>query len=307
MGNEDERTFLQKASGQWNDFRTFLWNKNEKTVLGRNGKSWAQIGLFYLVFYTCLAVFWAIMLIVFLQTITDDQPKFKSYIGTPGLYQIPKFSEKLNPIKFDVQNEKTYLGYVKELQTVYDEYLERNGNGNYSSCVGNEIRDFDGVREEICEFDIEEQFGDVCKPPHFGYKFGKPCIFVGLNRVWGWKPENYPSDGIPDAIKKTHEENFITVACQVYKDAQTLLNSTMIAPVPGFSFKYYPFLGAINDNYKDMYVSPLVAIQFDLSVKNREVRLVCQSYAANIEPGNGLFDTSYRSELRIDMTITDKS
>ncbi|XP_071950563.1 sodium/potassium-transporting ATPase subunit beta-1-like [Antedon mediterranea] len=307
MGKENELTFLQKASIQWNSFRKFLWNSEEKTVLGRNGKSWAQISLFYLVFYACLAIFWAIMLIVFLQTITEDKPKWTSYIGTPGLYQIPQPEEKLNMIRFNMKDEKSYEKYTKPMRKLYDQYVENMKNSDAVNCTDGGVRPDD--RDTICEFDIEEAFGDgVCNPENdFGYKLGTPCIFIGLNRVWGWEPENYDEDDVPkEIVDNGYMKNFITIGCEVYKDVSTQLNNTEISPKAGISFKYYPYLGAANDNYKNDYVSPLVAVRFSLFKKNTEVRLVCKSYAANITPGTGLFDTGFPSELRLDLTINTK-
>jgi len=49
----------------------------------------AKIGLFYLIFYSCLAGFFAIMLTGFFQTLSDDHPKqtglFSLIKGNPGM------------------------------------------------------------------------------------------------------------------------------------------------------------------------------------------------------------------------------
>jgi len=48
----------------------------------------AKIGLFYLIFYSCLAGFFAIMLMGFFTTLDDDHPKqtglFSLIKGNPG-------------------------------------------------------------------------------------------------------------------------------------------------------------------------------------------------------------------------------
>merc|ERR1719317_1632608 len=66
--------------------------------MGRTGKSWALITAFYIVYYSCLAGFWAAMLTVFMTTIEDDRPKWlaqESLIGDkPGIGFRPGQSEK---------------------------------------------------------------------------------------------------------------------------------------------------------------------------------------------------------------------
>jgi len=73
----------------WERIRYILHNPETGQILSRTPKSWALIILFYLVYYTFLALFWALMLFVFFQTINYDTPKWiaeESIIGTsPGL------------------------------------------------------------------------------------------------------------------------------------------------------------------------------------------------------------------------------
>ena len=74
-------------------FKYFFWDPEKKQVMGRTGKSWALITIFYLIYYTCLAAFWALMMYIFLLTIDDKAPKWSgadSLIGTsPGLGMRP--------------------------------------------------------------------------------------------------------------------------------------------------------------------------------------------------------------------------
>lgn len=93
----------------------WIYNSETGQFLGRTGTSWgkqidnlkfrlklqwiiysnslfcyppAKVGIFYLIFYTCLAIFWGIMMKVFLATISFEKPKWTlddSLIGVnPG-------------------------------------------------------------------------------------------------------------------------------------------------------------------------------------------------------------------------------
>jgi sodium/potassium-transporting ATPase subunit beta len=71
---------------------TFIYNKREGKFLGRTGKSWgsssgqenrfyffsnlAQIIVFYIIFYICLAAFWMACLGIFLKTIDPATPRY---------------------------------------------------------------------------------------------------------------------------------------------------------------------------------------------------------------------------------------
>ena len=63
----------------------FLWDKEKGAIMGRTPLSWARITVFYIIFYSLLAGFWALMLFIFFQTIDDKEPRWvakSSIIGT---------------------------------------------------------------------------------------------------------------------------------------------------------------------------------------------------------------------------------
>ncbi|KAK6061076.1 hypothetical protein COOONC_01260 [Cooperia oncophora] len=65
-----------KAADYDESFSRFLYNKDRGTVLGRTAKSWCQITVFYIIFYTCLAAFWIACLAIFLNTLDPKVPRF---------------------------------------------------------------------------------------------------------------------------------------------------------------------------------------------------------------------------------------
>ena len=104
-GGAETDTFVSSANNtaakpaattsKWKAFGEFIYNHNEGTVLGRTGKSWLQIFIFYLIFYGVLAAFFAVLIVLFLQTLDPREPKWQkesSLIGNvPGKYfQLPQ-------------------------------------------------------------------------------------------------------------------------------------------------------------------------------------------------------------------------
>lgn len=41
--NDDSNGFGARLAAGWSGFMGFLWNSEEKTVLGRSGKSWGKL------------------------------------------------------------------------------------------------------------------------------------------------------------------------------------------------------------------------------------------------------------------------
>lgn len=67
---------------------SIFYNSHDGTCLGRTPKSWLQIIVFYAFFYGLLAAFFSLMLMIFLQSVHKDRPKWvmdESGIGSvPG-------------------------------------------------------------------------------------------------------------------------------------------------------------------------------------------------------------------------------
>jgi len=57
----------------WEAVRYFLHNPDTGEILSRTPMSWLLITVFYVIYYSCLAAFWAICMTIFLQTIPMDE------------------------------------------------------------------------------------------------------------------------------------------------------------------------------------------------------------------------------------------
>jgi len=78
-----------------------IWNPDTGEILTRTPLSWLKITTFYIIYYSCLAGFWAAAMAIFWQTLPNpwEGPKWtqnSSIIGTnPGLGAKPPNSDKL--------------------------------------------------------------------------------------------------------------------------------------------------------------------------------------------------------------------
>lgn len=65
------------------------------------------------------------------------------------------------------------------------------GNGQIKTCSNSEYP----KEGEVCEVDVRD-WGDCNRDQFFNYHKNSPCIFLKLNRIYGWTPDYYddPND-----------------------------------------------------------------------------------------------------------------
>lgn len=111
-------------------------------------------------------------------------------------------------------------------------------------------------------------FGECGRNNSYGYKNNAPCIFLKLNKIYGWVPEYYnDTNNLPDDMPQTlknhiaslsvKERNQVWVSCQGEDGAdKENVRTIEYFPTRGFPSYFYPYLNVKN------YVSPLVAVRF---------------------------------------------
>jgi sodium/potassium-transporting ATPase subunit beta len=171
----------------------FLWNPRTREFCGRTGSSWLKILIFYIIFYLCLAAFWALMLLIFYQTIDQRVPKWQlgdSRIGSnPGLGFRPRPREEniestLIWFKHG-QNEAQWKHWSDNLNKFLEPYEKASegtaDRGEYiEQCENNKTV---VSSNKFCFFDIKKIDNNCTKGQEFGYKRGDPCVLIKLNRV----------------------------------------------------------------------------------------------------------------------------
>jgi len=153
----------------------FLYDKNTGAIMGRTCKSWALITAFYIIYYSCLAGFWAICFVVFWNTTIDlKQPRWlneDSRIGkSPGIGVRPSQSDALMDsgmfvFNKDSKEEKDGIegwgGWAQRTQDFLDETYWNNEEECKAHCETK--KDCDPA--EKCRYLPKR--GSTGKHPHF--------------------------------------------------------------------------------------------------------------------------------------------
>ncbi|KAH8297949.1 hypothetical protein KR018_002366 [Drosophila ironensis] len=304
-GAKGEFEFPQPAKKQ--TLSEMIYDPAEGTFFGRTGKSWSQLLMFYTIFYIVLAALFTICMQGLLSTISDTEPKWKlheSLIGTnPGLGFRPlsEQTERGSVIEFGGKKYQESDYWI----SLIDDFLR--GKPLIINCyllhiipiclmLFSDYNHTEGREMKHCSFGQQNDpsdvcvvntdlFGDCSRAKHYGYKTNQPCIFLKLNKIFGWEPEVYdtPQPGMPDDLKnfinatKPEERKQIWVSCNGHlsKDKENFQNIQYF-PTQGFPTYYYPFLN------QPGYLSPLVAVQFNSPPIGQMLDIECQAWAKNI-------------------------
>jgi len=289
----------------------FIWNPRTKEFCGRTGSSWLKILIFYIIFYLCLAAFWALMLLIFYQTIDDRQPKWQlgeSRIGVnPGLGFRPRPPEKnigSTLIWFKHGDKESSWGHWANDLDKFLENYDKGGDDkgqHVDSCTNNESP----APTKFCFFDIKK-LGNICsKSNEFGYRKGEPCVLIKLNRIFGWKPDSYNTSdftsnlNIPDAVRQSYAQHssqkiYITCEGENPADKENIGTVEYFPPDGGIEFKYFPFTN------QPGYLSPFVFVHFQKPAYGVLINVECKAWAKNIKHDRMDREGSVHFELLID-------
>ncbi|XP_050389779.1 sodium/potassium-transporting ATPase subunit beta [Patella vulgata] len=291
-----DRTFKQKVDG----FTTFLWNSDEKKFLGRNARSWAEIGFFYLIFYACLAGFFSSMLVVFYQTIDEHYPKLMGtdslLKGNPGMGYKPKPNIDSTLIRYLHKEAESYKVFTTEL----DEYLatysqQSTNNSNVVECNTTDLRPDE---TKPCRVDIEALTQNCSSSNGYGFPDGEPCVLLKLNKIFNWIPEKYtdlPED-MPEDVKADYfTKSQIWISCEGENPGDSEnLGTPVFYPTQGLGLQYFPF-----QNQKG-YLAPVIFVKFVGIKKHLGLMVECKAWAKNIKHNRSLKEGSVHFEILVD-------
>ncbi|XP_036395940.1 sodium/potassium-transporting ATPase subunit beta-1a [Megalops cyprinoides] len=295
------------SDGGW---KKFLWNSEKKELLGRTGGSWSKILLFYVIFYGCLAGIFIGTIQAMLLTLSNYKPTYQDRVAPPGLTHTPR-SEKAE-MAFSKDDMMTYVKYTKVLKDFLEMYDDDKqlDQMKYEDCGEDpdtyknrgDLESDVGVRK-ACRF--KRSWLGSCsgiEDKEFGFKDGKPCMIVKLNRIVNFRPRPPTSnESIPEEAQAKVQPNVIPIFCtnKREEDAGKIGEIKYYGIGGGFPLQYYPYYGKL---LHPQYLQPLVAIQFMNLTMNTELRIECKVFGDNIN-----YSEKDRYQGRFDIKITVNS
>ncbi|XP_063358847.1 sodium/potassium-transporting ATPase subunit beta-2-like [Cydia amplana] len=277
--------------------KRYIWNPKTRQFCGRTAGSWSKIALFYFIFYAALALLVAICMWTFLQLLDAKQPMWqleKSIIGTnPGLGFRPTPSDVASSVIWYKGNDVgSQQFWVKELK----KFLEAYKRDNKKVGAGRNTHTCDKQPPppgKVCDVDINAPAWFPCVESNsFAYNKSTPCVFLKLNKIYGWKPHYYnSSDHLPKDMPedlKSHVRNMtafdkqnlnmVWVSCQGENPAdRENIGPIQYLPKRGFPGYYFPYTN------QDGYLSPLVAVHFMRPKTGTLINVECRAWAHNIK------------------------
>jgi len=322
-----------------------------RVVLGRSIASWNKLIFFYLLFTAILALLWGLCMGVFFQTLDFYIPKYsqESSAGVlsanPGLGFRPagglgfvnKNGEDSDPSIYSslIWFRHGANGNWQSLKQNLDVFLKQyepgffaNQGASLTKCsfetdpLSSNTR---GAKDKSCEFNKEwlsnpESDYKCISEEDYGYRHGKPCILLKMNKIYNWKPvpytmeqvnasttmpvklkediakiwedkcapENYPYSGYVDLNSNGFYDQGEGQPCPwmnmawLHCDGEDYADMENIGPVTYTPFRGFPGYFYPYRNQRG-YLSPIVMVQLDQPEPGVLMNLECTVWAQNIE------------------------
>ncbi|XP_017880937.1 sodium/potassium-transporting ATPase subunit beta-2-like [Ceratina calcarata] len=276
--------------------KNFFYNRETGAFLGRTASSWGKIGLFYLIFYGVLAALVAICFWGFFQTLDPRIPRWqleRSIIGTnPGLGFRPRpplENVESTLIWYRGTDSENFKFWIESLESFLKDYITPGSvlglGANINKCDYNQPP----PPGKVCDVDVKN-WHPCTKENKFNYHKSAPCIFLKLNKIYGWKPEFFnDTKSLPsnmpaqlkeyiNEVKDPRELETIWVSCEGENPAdQENIGPIKYIPRRGFPGYFYPYENS------EGYLSPLVAIHFVRPRTGILINVECKAWARNIK------------------------
>lgn len=186
---------VQEKPEETESWCSFIYNPRTGAILGRTASSWGRILLFYVLFYGFLSAMFSFTLGVALLTLDPDSPRYTDLLQNPGLVIQPQVSE----ISFNRSDPPEYNIYVQQLHQLLHKYNDTIQAAN-DLCLAGEFTDQNHVQDQnrtpkrkVCQF--KRSLLRSCSgltDTSFGFKDGRPCVIIKMNRVVGLRPKGDP-------------------------------------------------------------------------------------------------------------------
>jgi len=271
-------------------FLYFLFNPKTGEILSRTPLSWIKIIVFYIIYYCCLTFFWCLCFFIFLFTIPDigAGPKWKldsGIIGSnPGVGLRPAQSDMYIDSQMIWLNWDNGHGYAERMK----HYIEKTYKREYDSYTNTYYDVQASEAKDNMRFDLSV-LGECQDYPH-GFvtteedQYINPCIFLKLNKIWGWEPQPIRPEYVDDyyemteqlknIIRNAPDSNQVWFDCQgrFAADKEALGDITYFPRSQGIPINsYFPYLGGD-------YEPPLVAVRLNNILIGQLIHVECRAW-----------------------------
>ena len=285
--NADKVAVRQPQQSKFRNFLNFVYDKKNGTVLGRTGRSWFEITVFYIIFYSCLAGFFAINMAIFLHTLDSEKPRYYgkgTIIGiNPGMGYQPWIDTEPEStlVRFSPDDNKTYGKYTRQLERFLTKYNYSDDDLKERTRDCNQTQMNTQSGEKPCRFDAAALLKSAgCSAEEdYGYKVGKPCILLTLNKLIDWEPVSYSKDSEPTEVKGRYnvEKGDVAVACEgEYVADQENIGELLYYPESGIDRRYFPY--RVDKGYRQAFA----IVKFNKPPIGILIEVECKAYALNI-------------------------
>jgi len=312
--------------------KSFIWNTETGAFCGRTGLSWAKITGFYIIFFSCLALFFLSMFWLFWQTLDADKPRWigsASLIGSnPGVGFRPMPDQEKNAestlIWLNEQKPERNEYWIDQLNLFFEKNYENNTADEELACAyGNKNK---ATPKSPCAVELVTE--GCSKANGFGYNVSltragqpkvHPCVLIKLNKIYGWTPDPYTQSqedldnakkrGMPDELLERikglapndPQVNTIWISCV----GESPADRESVGPIqywaPGFKSQFPGIPGYYFPYEKQKgYKSPFVFVKFTKPSKNALIQLECKAWAKNIVADRQFRLGSVHFELMVD-------
>jgi len=305
LANDEKHEEVERADGDW---KHFLFDKENKTVLGRTASSWLSVTAFYALYYSLIAVisYYSILgyqnnMLIF-PNAKDAQPATFNRVSTPGVASFPGVDQ----INIDA-NRVSGFDYIDRVNARLNTWMDKNNEASKEKLTQL------GDCSPICA-DTEAEC--VNPPLKMSYQNGNPCIVYQINKVMNWKPFAYHTlndeyitpraesgnSMLAEAVD-SFEPNKVYLYCYDLDLVRGFVNETDRFTATyyssddansnegknygTFNFEHWPI--PIGSEIKAMQ-NPFVAVKININENyhNTLVNVACQTYAANLGPNEGI-------------------
>ncbi|KAJ3593377.1 hypothetical protein NHX12_005712 [Muraenolepis orangiensis] len=270
---KEKRTCGQRCE----DFRRFVWNPDNGTLMGRTPEKWVYISLYYAAFYAVMTSLFSLAIWVLMYTLDPYAPDYQDRLQSPGVMVWPdSYGEEEVEITYNSSDRASWSKMSTCLHnflepynasTLQEDYDHNCTKGKY--FIQNHFTPHTHTKKS-CSFPLS-LLGPCSgvQDPTFGYNCTMPCVIIKMNRIINFLP----------SLNSSQE---IHVNCTVL-DGKDNVKKIKYFPEMGILDKsYFPYYGNLAQSG---YQNPLVAVRLDL-VGEQWAKLQCRVVADQISYQN---------------------